>query len=127
VVTDIVFLRKRDRGEPALHVDPDWLGVAPLEIDGAEVSINRYFLNHPHMVLGAWSSTDTLYGGEGYSVKSNGDLAQQLRQAIDRFPEFAPPQASPVPNEPARAFIPPPAERHIGEGSFFIGDDRGIY
>jgi len=39
VVTDIVFFRKRDRGEPAHHVDPDWLGVAPLEIDGAEVTV----------------------------------------------------------------------------------------
>src|SRR5277367_1497100 len=34
VVTDIVFLRKRDRGELAHHVDPEWLGVAPLAIDG---------------------------------------------------------------------------------------------
>ena len=64
MVTDIVFFRKRDRGEPAHHVDPDWLGVAPLAIDGAEVSINRYFLNHPEMVLGTWSRKDTLYGGD---------------------------------------------------------------
>src|SRR5262249_23800238 len=27
----------------------------------------------------------------------------------------------------ASAFVPPPAERHIGEGSFFIGDDRVVY
>ena len=37
VVTDIVFLRKRAPGEPAHHVDPEWLGIAPLAIDGAEV------------------------------------------------------------------------------------------
>ena len=30
------------------------------------------------MVLGTWTSKDTLYG-EGYSVVSNGDLAVQLR------------------------------------------------
>ena len=35
VVTDIIFLRKRAPGEPANHVDPDWLGVAPLTIEGA--------------------------------------------------------------------------------------------
>src|SRR5437764_9173072 len=126
VVTDIVFLRKRDRGEAARHVDPDWLGIAPLEIDGAEVSVNRYFLNHPEMVLGNWSRKDTLYG-EGYSLVSNGKLAGQLKAAIQRLPEFAPLQASPVENEPAPAFTPPPPERHIGEGSFFIGDDRTIY
>ena len=127
VVTDIVFLRKRDRGEPARHVDPDWLGVAPLEIDGAVVPVNRYFLNHPEMALGNWSTKDTLYGGEGYSLTSNGELAGQLKAAIHRLPEFAPPQASPASNESAPAFTPPPPERHIGEGSFFIGDDRIIY
>jgi aspartate carbamoyltransferase catalytic subunit len=24
-------------------------------------------------------------------------------------------------------FLHPPPERHIGEGSFFVGDDRAIY
>src|SRR5262249_42782390 len=62
VVTDIVFLRKRPPGEPARHADPDWLQVAPFDIDGAEVAINRYFLSHPEMVLGSWSRRDTLYG-----------------------------------------------------------------
>lgn len=127
VVTDIVFLRKRDRGEPAHHVDPDWLAVAPLEIDGAEVSVNRYFLNHPEMVLGNWSRKDTLYGGEGYSLTSNGELNSQLKEAIGRLPEFAPIQPSQEEAPAAPAFIPPPPERHIGEGSFFVGDDRVIY
>jgi N12 class adenine-specific DNA methylase len=125
VVTDIVFLRKRDRGEPTRHVDSDWLSVAPLEIDGAEVPVNRYFLNHPEMVLGTWSRKDTLYG-EGYSVLGNGELAGKLKQAVDRLPEFAPLQSSPVQEEPVPAFTPPPPERHITEGSFFVGDDRVI-
>ena len=90
VVTDIVFLRKRERSEPARHVDPDWLGVAPLEIDGAEVPVSRYFLNHPEMVLGTWSRKDTLYGGEGYSVAGSGDLSGQLSDAIHRLPQFEP-------------------------------------
>ena len=38
VVTDIVFLRKRAPGEPAHHVDHDWLGVAPLAIEGVDVT-----------------------------------------------------------------------------------------
>ena len=49
--------------------------------------INRYFLNHPEMVLGNWTRKDTLYGGEGYSVTGNGDLAEQLKDAIGRLPE----------------------------------------
>ena len=127
VVTDIVFLRKRAPGVPANHVDNEWLGVAPLTIDGAEVTVNRYFLNHPEMVLGEWSRKDTLYGGEGFSVKSNGDLAGQLQQAVERLPKFDAMQASSVEVQTAAAFAPPPLERHIDEGSFFVGDDRLVY
>jgi N12 class adenine-specific DNA methylase len=127
VVTDILFLRKRAPDEPAHHTDPQWLGVAPLSIEGMDIPINRYFLNHPEMVLGTWTRKDTLYGGEGYSVLGNGDLAGQLKAAIHRLPEFATAQASPVENEPAPAFTPPPPERHITEGSFFVADDRIIY
>ena len=90
VVTDIVFLRKRAAGQGANHVDPDWLGTAPLSIEGMDVPINRYFLHHPEMVLGNWTRKDTLYGGEGYSVTGNGDLAGQLKDAIRRLPQFAP-------------------------------------
>ena len=127
VVTDIVILRKRAPGVPPNHVDNEWLGVAPLEIDGAEVTVNHYFLNHPEMVLGAWSRKDTLYGGEGYSVKSQGDLAGQLKEAIHRLPQFEPIHSSVITEEPASAFTPPPPERHIDEGSFFVGDDRVVY
>ncbi len=125
VVTDILFLRKRAPDEPAHHVDPEWLGVASLAIDGMEVPINRYFLNHPEMVLGTWTSKDTLYG-EGYSVLSNGDLTEHLKEAIRRLPEYAPLQATPVQEQPAAAFTPPPPDRHISEGSFFVAADRAI-
>ena len=77
------------------------------------------------MVLGTWSRKDTLYGGEGYSVLCNGDLAGQLTAAIHRLPEFAPLKTS-SPESSAPAFTPPPPERHITEGSFFVADDRTI-
>jgi len=133
VVTDILFLRKRAPGESAHHVDPDWLGVAPLSIDGVEVAINNYFHHHPQMVLGDWSSKDTLYGGEGYSVTGNGDLAQQLGDAIRQLPQFAPADEVGDREEPATrrssgegGITPPPPLKHIGEGSFFVMDDRTI-
>ena len=125
VVTDIVFLRKRAPSESAQHVDPSWLGVEPLQIEETTVPINRYFLAHPEMVLGTWSSKDSLYGS-GYSVIGSGDLAEQLRQAIRRLPEAAPMLASPVSEERSAPFTPPPMLPHIGEGSFFVRDDRAI-
>ncbi len=126
VVTDIVFLRKRAPGELASHQEAEWQRSAPFEIDGAEVPVNRYFQRHPDMVLGDWSRKDTLYG-EGYSVLGRGDLETDLDQAICyRLPRFATMKSS-DPIEPIKpAFTPPPPERHITEGSFFVGDDRKI-
>src|SRR4029077_12309767 len=86
VVTDILFLHKRSPDEPAHHADPDWLGIFPLSIEGMDIPINNYFLNHPEMVLGNWSRKDTLYG-EGYSLLGNGDLTHQLIEAIHRLPK----------------------------------------
>ena len=126
VVTDIVFLRKRAAGLPAHHVDNEWLGTGPLAIDDAEVTVNRYFLNHPEMVLGEWSRKDTLYPGEGFSVKSNGDLSSQLKAAIEQLPRFEPIKVSAVPDASNAVFTPPPPQRHIDEGSFFVGDNKVI-
>jgi hypothetical protein len=39
VVTDIVFLRKRAPSVLASHIDDAWLSIAPLTVDGAEVSV----------------------------------------------------------------------------------------
>ncbi|WP_020472282.1 helicase-related protein [Zavarzinella formosa] len=141
VVTDIVFLRKRVEGQEPAHADPDWLGTSPLNIGGVEIPINRYFLNHPEMVLGTWGRKDNLYR-EGYSVTSNGDLSARLHEAVKRLPAFEPLQSEsqkpiPLPVETPRpssrntppAFVPPPPPPplpHISEGSFFIGEDRII-
>ena len=127
VVTDIIFLRKRALGEPARHEEAEWQRSMPFEIEGREVPINRYFARHPEMVLGKLSIKDTLYGNEGYSVTSNGDLNQQLWDAVYRLPYFAPIKASAY-QAPAAApsFTPPPTQRHITEGSFFVADDGKI-
>jgi N12 class adenine-specific DNA methylase len=126
VVTDILFLRKRAPDEPAHHVDSEWLDIAPLSIEGVEVSINRYFLGHPEMVLGTWTRKDTLYGNEGYTVLGDGDLAAKLGAAIQRLPQYPPFPAAPVQEPPAKVFALPPLKRHISEGSFFVSDDRTI-
>jgi len=127
VVTDIVFLRKRAPGEPANHVDPEWLQTEPLAIEGVEIPINRYFLRHPEMVLGTFSRQDRLYGARSsYSIIAQGDLAGQLRHAIQHLPEGV---ASSMPSgapDAAESFTPPPLLPHIAEGSFYVGDDQVI-
>lgn len=130
VVTDIVFLRKRAPGEPARHADAGWLESRPLAIEGASVPVNAYFLNHPEMVLGQWSRKDRLYGGDGYSITASGNLEEQLQAAIRHLPELSPrqpeaPAALTVKTKPP-VFVPPPPERHITEGSFYIDENRRI-
>src|SRR5262249_34727623 len=125
VVTDILFLRKRAPGEHARHEEAEWHRSRPFEIDGVEIPINRYFVRHPEMVLGTWSRKDTLYA-DGYSVKSNGDLACQLAQAICRLPVFPPLTVQKhAPDESAgpQRQPEPPA---LAEGSFFVAEDRAI-
>jgi N12 class adenine-specific DNA methylase len=122
VVTDIVFLRRRSLDEPPRHVDAEWLATEPKNIEGTTVSINKYFLHHPEQVLGSYSSKDSLYPG-GFSVISNGDLAGQLQQAIERLPHLPTRKPQPIPTK-AAAFVPPPPERHVSEGSFFVHQGR---
>ena len=123
VVTDIILMRKRSLDDPPNHI-ADWLTTKALSIEGQPIAINAYFHTHPEMVLGTWSGKDTLYGGEGYSVASNGDLSRQLNQAMNRLPQFETFQASPV--EPVRSFTPPPMDQHISEGSLYLNEDRTI-
>lgn len=128
VVTDIIFLRKRAAGAEAKHADPEWLQTALKHIDGIDAHVNQYFIKHPEMVLGEWTKENQLYGGEGFSIRSKGPLNDKLQAAIARLP--VDPTIVPVHDEgevaPAR-FTRPPPDRHITEGSFFVGDDRTIY
>ncbi|MFL5330500.1 MAG: DEAD/DEAH box helicase family protein [Gemmataceae bacterium] len=125
VVTDILFMKKRASGVPPSHVDPEWLDVAPLAIDGADIPVNRYFHNHPEMVLGRWSRKDTLYG-EGYSVKSSGDLARQLVKAIKRLPAFPLSQSLTEQKRSSELLPRPPPELQSVEGGFFIDQEHFI-
>jgi N12 class adenine-specific DNA methylase len=128
VVTDIIFLRRRAELEQAVHVDPDWLKTTPFAIEGTQVPINNYFHHHPEMVLGDWSLKDRLYNSEAsYSLKGRGDLAAELGLAIGRLPAYAPAQVvTTAVNVLSPAFIAPPLEPHITEGSFFVTPDRTL-
>ena len=117
VVTDIVFLKKRARASrPSMPTRPGWKP-QPVDIEGADIPINRYFLNHPEMVLGTYSRQDRLYDA-GYSVKSSGDLAAQLATAIRRLPESpgvlqsSPGAPRPRPCSATSHSIPPSRRRH---------------
>ena len=58
VVSDILFLQKRDR---MVDIEPDWV---QLGTNGDGISMNRYFLDHPDMVLGEMKMVSGPYGPE---------------------------------------------------------------
>ena len=58
VVSDILFLQKRDR---MVDIEPDWVQLGTND-DG--ITMNRYFLNHPDMVLGEMKMVSGPYGPE---------------------------------------------------------------
>ena len=77
-----------------------------------------------------WSRKDTLLcpGDQLQRDRANGELASQLQASIARLPQFDPvrPEVESRGPPPVAPFIPPPLERHIAEGSFFIHDDRSL-
>ena len=80
VVSDILFLQKRDR--PA-DIEPAWVQLGQTE-DG--FNINQYFVDHPEMVLGNLELESTQYGHD-LTVASieDANLADQLTEAVQHI------------------------------------------
>ena len=77
VVSDIIFLQKRDR---PLDIVPEWTQTGQTE-DG--FAINRYFLDHPEMVLGRQEPESTAHGMDYTVAPIEGlELADQLHDAV---------------------------------------------
>ena len=76
VVSDIIFLQKRDR---PLDIVPEWTQTGQTE-DG--FAINRYFIDHPEMVLGRQEPVSTAHGMD-YTVNpiEGLKLSDQLHDA----------------------------------------------
>ena len=77
VVSDIIFLQRRER---PLDIVPEWTQTGQTE-DG--FAINRYFIDHPEMVLGRQEPESTAHGMD-YTVNpiEGLELADQLHDAV---------------------------------------------
>ncbi|GKH55432.1 hypothetical protein CE91St58_28170 [Lachnospiraceae bacterium] len=77
VVSDIIFLQKRDR---PLDIVPEWTQTGQTE-DG--FAINRYFIDHPEMMLGRQEPVSTAHGMD-YTVNpiEGLELSDQLHDAV---------------------------------------------
>ena len=80
VTSDILFLQKRDR---MVDMEPDWVH---LDTDENDIRMNRYFVQHPEMVLGNMIMESTRYGMDSACKAIEGaDLSRQLAGAIQNL------------------------------------------
>ena len=80
VVSDILFLQKRDR--PA-DIEPAWVQLGQTE-DG--FNINQYFVDHPEMVLGNLELESPQYGHDlTVAPIEDANLADQLTEAVQHI------------------------------------------
>ena len=78
VTSDILFLQKRDK---IIETEPDWLY---LDTDENGITQNRYFVEHPEMVLGEMVMESTRFGMESTCRPyANGNLQELLQVAIE--------------------------------------------
>lgn len=75
VTSDIIFLKKRDS---ILDRDDDWIHLAE---DENGLTYNKYFVDHPEIVLGQMVETSGRFGNEINCIAGEEDLANLLRQA----------------------------------------------
>ena len=77
VTSDIIFLQKRDH---ITDLEQDWVH---LDTDENGIRMNRYFVQHPEMILGDMVMESTRFGPDSACKAREGkDLSEQLANAI---------------------------------------------
>ena len=80
VTSDIIFLQKRDR---MTDIEPDWVH---LDTDENGIRMNRYFVQHPEMVLGDMVMESTRFGMDSTCrAYEDADLSELLSEAVQNL------------------------------------------
>ena len=123
VTSDIIFLQKRDK---MLDIEPDWVHLGTTA-DG--VPVNRYFEEHPEMILGEMkqSMEFSLYGNseETACVPIDGAiLKDQLKEAVRNIQGYIP-EIERDEDEKEEKSIP--ADADVKNFSYTVIDDNIYY
>ena len=80
VTSDIIFMQKRDR---MTDIEPDWVH---LDTDENGIRMNRYFVQHPEMVLGDMVMESTRFGMDSTCRSyEDADLSELLSEAVQNL------------------------------------------
>jgi len=123
VVSDIIFLQKRDR---PIDIEPEWVHLGE-NADG--FAINQYFIDHPEMVLGRQTSESTQYGRQDFTVEpyEDLDLATQLRYTIQNIGGKYEAAELPDPGENETIQDTIPADPNVKNYSYAVVDGEVYY
>ena len=119
VTSDILFLQKRDH---ITDLEQDWV---QLDTDENGIRMNRYFVQHPEMVLGDMVMESTRFGMDSAcKAREGADLSEQLAQAIQFLQAEIKPYELEEPDEEDRSI---PADPTVRNFSYTIVDGQVYY
>ena len=120
VTSDILILQKRDR---VMDIEPDWVH---LDTDENGVTMNRYFVEHPEMVLGEIKMENTRFGTFKPVCKARKDipLSELLSNAVQRINGEIPELDNEVDEISDEQELSVPADPNVRNFSFTLVDGR---
>ena len=120
VTSDILILQKRDR---VMDIEPDWVH---LDTDENGVTMNRYFVKHPEMVLGEIKMESTRFGTFEPVCKARKDipLSELLSNAVQRINGEIPELDNEVDEISDEQELSVPADPNVRNFSFTLVDGR---
>ena len=120
VTSDILILQKRDR---VMDIEPDWVH---LDTDENGVTMNRYFVEHPEMVLGEIKMENTRFGTLEPVCKARKDipLSELLSNAVQRINGEIPELDNRVDEISDEQELSVPADPNVRNFSFTLVDGR---
>ena len=120
VTSDILILQKRDR---VIDIEPDWVH---LDTDGNGVTMNRYFVEHPDMVLGEIKMESTRFGTFEPLCKARKDipLSELLSNAVQRINGEIPELDNGVDEISDEQELSVPADPNVRNFSFTLVDGK---
>ena len=119
VTSDILFLQKRDH---ITDLEQDWV---QLDTDENGIRMNRYFVQHPEMVLGDMVMESTRFGMDSAcKAREGADLSEQLAQVIQFLQAEIKPYELEEPDEEDRSI---PADPTVRNFSYTIVDGQVYY
>ena len=120
VTSDILILQKRDR---VMDIEPDWVH---LDTDENGVTMNRYFVEHPDMVLGEIKMESTRFGTFEPVCKARKDipLSELLSNAVQRINGEIPELDNGVDEISDEQELSVPTDPNVRNFSFTLVDGR---